>query len=40
VQEVETPFYLNSNGNETLQEELLLRRYQKRQECRNMINKP
>ena len=38
VQEVETPFYLNSNGKETLREELLLRRYQKRQERRTLIN--
>jgi len=38
VQEVEAPFYLNSSGRETLREELLLRRYQKRQERRNLIN--
>lgn len=38
VQEVETPFYLSRNGKEELREELLLRRYQERQERRHLSN--
>jgi radical SAM superfamily enzyme YgiQ (UPF0313 family) len=38
VQEVEAPFYLSSNGKEKLHEELLMRRYQKRQERRNLAS--